>query len=96
MLVASGLITLDNNVLDGSAAGVTTTDISKPPDAMTGAMSEEKCRLCDEGRGVYGGHIATERTSCACIRREDVCIQRIFDLTSEELSDPWLVLTREY
>lgn len=51
VLVASGLTTLVT-VLDGSAAGVTTTDMSRPPEASTGAMSTGNCRRCDGGTGV--------------------------------------------
>ena len=69
-LVANGFITLPARVAVGSAAGVTTTDMSRPPETRTGAMSVGKCRWCDGGKGVGGGQIASARTSCEWRRRE--------------------------
>src|SRR5262245_30073535 len=57
-------------VLEGRAAGVVTTDMSSPPETRMGAMSTTSCRLYGGGRGAYGGHMASERTSCECKRRE--------------------------
>lgn len=59
------------------AAGVNTTVMSRPPDARMGATSIGYLRLWEEGRMVYGGHIAKARTSCACSLREADWTQRL-------------------
>lgn len=50
-LVASGLMTL-TTVLAGSAAGVRTTDMSRPPDTRSGATFMGNVRACAGGSGV--------------------------------------------
>lgn len=63
-----GLITF-TTVLDGGAAGVRVTDMSNPPDARRGEISEGQ-----DGstllRWLCGGQMASARTSCECMRRE--------------------------
>jgi hypothetical protein len=49
-LVDKGLMTLET-VVEGRAAGVTTTDISRPPDASIGATSIGNERANAGGRG---------------------------------------------
>ena len=83
-------------VLEGRAAGVRTTDMSRPPEASIGATSKGNWRRClwEGGRGVYGGQIARARTSCEWRRREMDWTQRweVRERREEVVVEGWTVV----